>query len=188
MTEAKTHMTRWFVGLLFVLLPVTSHAEAPDGEGRFGIALNTSFNSEVHPMRLVPTATFATGKSQFEVGVGIHPFIRKEQRVLSGEFNYKYFPNTTEQTLSLYLVGRLSYVNNALETYYPTTYHYLFLNGGYGLVLSGNETTYVGTNVTAGLFTYARRSENPYPGFGEDGFFERSGLNVSSQFNMGYRF
>ncbi len=188
MKRATTSLTRWLVGLLLVVLPATSHAEAPDESGRFGIALNTSFNGEVYPLRLVPTATYATGRSQFEAGVGIHPFIRKEQRVWSGEFNYKYYPNTTEQTLSPYLIGRFSYVNNALESYYPTTYHYLFLNAGYGLVLSSNGRSYVGTNVTGGLFTYARASENPYPGFDKDGLFDKVGLNLACQFNVGYRF
>ncbi len=135
---------------------------------------------------MVPTATYRTGKSQLEAGIGLHPFFRRDQRVLSGEFNYKYFPNGMDHPLSLYLIGRCSYVNNARETYYPTTYHYLFLNGGYGLVLSSNGRTYLGTNVTAGPFTYARRSENPY--FAEDGLLDEVGLNLAFQFNVGYRF
>jgi hypothetical protein len=180
-------LTRRIIGLLLVVLPWTSHAE--EGErGRFGVALNTSFNGEVTPLRLVPSLTWATGKSQLEAGLGIHPFIRREQRVFSGELNAKVFPNGTDRLLSPYLIGRFSYVNNDLETYYPTTYHYLFLNGGYGLVLSGNDRSYVGTNVTGGLFTFARRSENPYPGFDRNGLFQKVGLNLAFQFNVGYRF
>ena len=168
----------------------TAPSRAPESEkaGRFGIALNTSTNGEVYPMRLVPTATFVTGRSALEAGVGFHPFIRKDQRILSGEFNYKYFPNGMDQTLSVYVIARLSYVNNALETFYPTTYHYLFLNAGYGVILCNNTKTYLGTNVTAGPFTYARSSENPYEGFEKDGLFDKVGVNLAFQFNVGYRF
>ena len=166
-----------------------ARAESPDDDGgRFGIALNTSLNGEVYPLRLVPTVTWTTGPTQLEAGFGFHPFIRKEQRVFSGELNAKYFPNAMDRALSPYLVGRFAYVNNALETYFPTTYHYLFLNGGYGLVISGNGKSYVGTNVTGGLFTYARRSENPYPGFDGNGLFQEVGLNLAFQFDVGYRF
>jgi len=179
---------RWLVGLLLALVPLTGVAADGEPAGRFGVALNTSFNGEVYPLRLVPTGTYAIGKSQLEAGVGFHPFIRKEQRVFSGEFNAKYFPNGTERALSLYLIGRLAYLNNDLETYYPTTYHYLFLNVGYGLVLSTNGRSYVGTNVTGGLFTYARRSDNPYPGFDRNGLFQKVGVNVACQFDVGYRF
>jgi len=47
---------------------------------------------------------------------------------------------------------------------------------------------YVGTNVTGGLFTHARRSENPYPGFDKSGLFAKVGFNVSCQFQVGHRF
>jgi len=184
----KNKTMRWLAGLLVCLLPTTSHAEAPDDEGRLGIALNSSINGEVYPMRLVPTATFLVKKSQLEAGVGLHPFIRKDQRVLSGELNYKYFPNGLDNALNLYVIGRFSYVNNARETHYPTTYHYLFLNGGYGLMLRGNGKMYLGTNVTTGPFTYARRSENPYQGFESDRLFDKTGFNLAFQFNVGYGF
>lgn len=183
----RIKLTRALVAAMLVLLPATSRAEEPEG-GRFGVAVNTSFNGEVTPLRLVPSVTWSTGKSQLEAGVGVHPFIRKEQRVFSGELNAKVFPNGRDQTLSPYLIGRFSYLNNDLETFYPTTYHYLFLNAGYGLVLSGNDRSYVGTNVTGGLFTYARRSENPYPGFDRNGLFQKVGLNLAFQFNLGFRF
>ena len=55
-------------------------------------------------------------------------------------------------------------------------------------MLSSNGRSYVGTNVTGGLFTYARSSENPYPGFDKDGLFDKVGLNLACQFNVGYRF
>jgi hypothetical protein len=163
-------------------------AAETDGERHFGVALNTTANGEVNAMRLVPTATLSMGKNMLEAGVGFHPFIRKDQRIISGDFNYKYFPNGTGQPLSVYLIGRLSYVNNALESFYPTTYHYVFLNAGYGVMLSDNTKTYLSTNVTAGPFSYARVSENPYPTFEGDGFLDQVGVNLAFQFNLGYRF
>ena len=45
-----------------------------------------------------------------------------------------------------------------------------------------------GTNVTGGLFTHTRRSENPYPGFDKSGLFAKVGFNVSCQFQVGHRF
>ncbi len=189
MIEETMRTARKIAVMLACLLPVTSQAAEPDEDtGRFGVALNTSINGEVYPMRLVPTVSYSVGKTQLEAGIGLHPFIRKDQRVLSGEFNYKYFPNGMDNKVSLYVIGRASYVNNARETFYPTTYHYLFLNGGYGLNLSGSGKAYVGTNVTAGAYSFARRSANPYAGFEEDGFMDKVGLNLAFQFNLGYRF
>ena len=177
------------LGALWIgLLPLTSYADEPDTTPRFGIALNSSINGEVYPMRLVPTALLLMGKNQLEAGFGFHPFIRQDQRILSGELNYKYFPNGLHKGFATYLVARLSYVNNALDTFYPTTYHYLFFNAGYGLMFSGGGATYLGTNVTLGPFTYIRRSENPYEGFESDGLFDEVGWNLAFQFNVGYRF
>jgi len=181
-------MTYKLIGLLACLAPVVSHAETPESPGQLGFALNSSMNGEVYPIRLVPSATYLVGRSLFEAGVGVHPFIRKDQRILSGEFNYKYFPNGLGNALNLYIIGRFSYVNNARETYYPTTYHYLFLNGGYGLMVNGQRGTYLGTNVSVGPFAYIRDSENPYDGFASEGLFDGMGFNLAFQFNVGYRF
>ncbi len=188
MDEHTHRVTRWLAGMLACLLPVVSHAEEPDTEPRFGLALNSSISGEVYPIRLVPTATLLVGKSQLEAGVGLHPFIRTDQKVWSGELNYKYFPNGVDNALNLYLIGRLSYVNNARQTFYPTTYHYLFINGGYGLMVNGHGGTYLGTNVSVGSYAYIRRSENPYAGFETDGLFDDTGLTLAFQFNVGYRF
>ncbi|MCB9793651.1 MAG: hypothetical protein H6741_13085 [Alphaproteobacteria bacterium] len=186
------HLARALVAALLTLVPLSSQAQepaaAPDDGPRFGLALNSSVNGEVYPMRLTPTATVLLGKSQLEAGVGLHPFIRKDQRVWSGELNYKYFPNGLDNAIDLYLIGRFSYVNNARETYYPTTYHYLFLNAGYGMMLSHERGSYIGTNLSVGPYTYARRSENPYEGFDDDALFDKVGFNLAFQFNVGYRF
>lgn len=168
---------------LSALFGNTASAGAPRS---FGVALNSSVNGEVSPMRLVPTALMQAGKSQLEAGVGLHPFIQKGEQVWSGELNYKYFPNGDSNALNLYLIGRFSYINHARETFYPTTYHYLFLNGGYGVMVSNPNGLYLGTNVTLGSFTYVRRSENPY--FEADGLFDEAGLSLAFQFNIGYRF
>lgn len=182
------------VAALVALAPATAWAEeapaveSPADDGRWGVALNTSVNGEVTAMRFVPSVTWRKGKGQLEAGVGVHPWIRRDQRVLSGELNAKAFPNGADNKLNLYVLSRFSYVNNKRETYYPTTYHYLFLNGGYGLMLRGAGGIEMGTNVTAGAYTFARSSENPYPGWEEDGLFAEVGFNVAYQFDLGWRF
>jgi hypothetical protein len=174
--------------LLLWVLPVGSQAAEPNTSPRFGVALNSNINGEVYPIRLVPSATVLVGRNQLEAGVGVHPFIRTDQRVLSGELNYKFFANGLDTPLSLYLIAHLSYVNNKRETYYPTTYHYLFGNGGYGVQLNAASGMALGTNVTVGPYARIRRSENPYDGFESDGLFDDIGVNLAFQFNLGYRF
>ena len=189
--SSSDHRTTLAGGLLVLTLGMlsgTARADDTDAPPRFGVALNSSVNGEVYPVRLVPTATLLVDKNQLEAGVGLHPFIRRDQRVWSGELNYKRFPNGTERPLSLYLISRLSYVHLDRETYYPTTYHYLFVNGGYGLKLQGDSPVYFGTNTTIGIYTFARSSENPYPGFDSDSLFAEWGVNLAFQANIGVRF
>ena len=182
-------MKTWTVvgaGLLALGMLATS-AQAEEAPQRtWGVALNSSVSGAVPPMRLVPTATLLMGKSQLEAGLGVHPFVRRDQRVLSGEANYKFFPHGLENALSPYLIGRFSYVHDAKETYYPTTYHHLVLTGGYGVILNGASGSYLGTNVTVGPATFVRNSENP--AFPNDELFDDLGLTLAFQFNVGYRF
>jgi len=185
MAEQWPLLSRVVVGLTLAMAPLTSHAgDAP----RWGVAMNSNVSGEVPAMRLVPTASVLLDRTQLEAGVGLHPFIRTDQRVWSGELNAKFFPNGTEDKLNLYLISQLAYVYKDLETYYPTTYHYLFMLGGYGLTVTNPNGIYMGTNVTVGPYTFNRRSENPYPGFGSDEMFDEVGLALAFQFNLGYRF
>jgi hypothetical protein len=136
----------------------------------------------------VPTVTYLQGNSQFELGVGFHPFIRKDQQIFSTEFNYKYFPNGTDKKFNMYLIGRFSYIYNQRKTYYPSVYNYLFLNGGYGFQLNVSKNVYMGTNFTIGTYTYSKQSEIPYDSFVKKDFFEEFGFNLAFQFNIGFRF
>lgn len=43
----------------------------------------------------------------------------------------------------MYLISSVSYVHNPRDTFYPTTYNYLFLNGGYGFQLVPFEHAYM---------------------------------------------
>lgn len=181
-------MKNYILYIAISLLPVLNWAQTNETKGRFGIAINSSMNGEVYPIRLVPSITYLKGNSQVEAGFGLHPFIRKNETILSGELNYKYFPNGTDKKFNLYLIARLSYINNQRETYYPSNYNYLFLNGGYGFQITPFESAYMGTNFTFGTFTYSKTSEVPYDSFGQKSLFESFGVNLAFQFNIGYRF
>lgn len=173
---------------LISLLPLLTHAEASDSTGRFGFAINSSCNGELYPIRMVPSLTYIKGKNQLELGLGFHPFIRKDQKILSGELNHKYFPNGNKNKFNIYLITRFSYINNPRDTYYPTTYNYLFLNGGYGMEVKASEHIFMGTNISAGTFTYSKKSKIPYDAFASQKLFDEFGFNLAFQFNLGFRF
>jgi hypothetical protein len=191
LNEKISKMKQGILIILIGLFSLFSQAQTDGNErnkGKIGVAINSSMNGEVYPIRLVPSITYIRGKSQFELGLGIHPFIRKDQNIFSGEFNYKYFPNGTEKKFNMYVIGRFSYIHNPRKTYYPTTYDYLFLNGGYGFQLTPFKNAYIGTNFTAGTYTYNKRTEAEIPGVVEKHLFDSFGFNLAFQFNIGYRF
>jgi hypothetical protein len=174
--------------MLTALIPLFTQAQTSDSTGQFGFAMNSSLNGELNPIRLVPSVTYYKGGSQFELGFGFHPFSQQHERLLSCEANYKYFPNGISNKFNMYLITRFSYVNNARDTYFPATYHYLFLNGGYGFEVNAFKGAYLGTNLSAGGFTYGKDSENPYANFDKSNMFGELGFNIAFQFNVGYRF
>ncbi|MBI1306790.1 MAG: hypothetical protein GC181_09265 [Bacteroidetes bacterium] len=179
-------MKNILLSLLF-LIPLFVSAQHKEPIRKFGFVLNSGFNGELYPIRLVPGVTYTKGKNKIELGTGFHPYLKQKQRLVSGEMNYKYFPNGMANKLNMYLVGRFSYVNNKRDTYFPTTYNYLFLNGGYGFEINAFTGVYLGTNVSAGGFTYSKNSENPYLSYSKNKMFDNSGLNLAFQFNIGYR-
>ena len=181
-------MKRFLILSCIILIPLLSHGQEKKFDGSFGFAINLGMNGEIYPIQLVPSITYLRGKGQWELGAGLHPFIHKDQRILSLELNYKYFPNGAGNKFNMYLLTRFSYLNNKLETYYPTTYNYLFLNGGYGFQINAFEGSYIGTNVSLGVFTHQKISENPYPEFASNNLFDEFGLNLAFQFNIGHRF
>jgi hypothetical protein len=181
-------MKRYLFTLSIALIGLISTAQTDSTKGQFGFALNSSLNGEVYPIRLVPSITYLKKNNQFEIGFGVHPFIRKDQTIYSCEFNYKFFPNGTNNKFNMYLITHASFIHNPRETYYPTTYNYLFLNGGYGFQLVPFKNAYIGTNMSAGLFTYNKKSDVPYDSFSAKRFFSEFGFNLAFQFNIGYRF
>lgn len=180
---------KYFIFVLLIgLASVSGLAQSETTAGKFGFALNSSLNGEVYPLRLVPSITYLNRNTQLELGAGVHPFFRKDQTIVSGEFNVKYFPNGTEQKFNMYLITSLSYLHNPRKTYYPTTYNYLFLHGGYGFQLNLSQRAYMGTNMSVGTFSYSKRSEIPYDSFAKQDLFETFGFVLAFQFNVGYRF
>jgi hypothetical protein len=176
--------------LLTSLIPYLGSAQKNDTESNsWGFALNSGFNTEVSAIGLVPGASCYRGKSQFEFGVGFYPFNLKDQRIVSGEFNYKYFPNGTDHKFNLFLIMSCSYVNQLRKSYYPATYQYLFLSGGYGMQIRLFKGAYLGTSVNFGAFTNSKRTENPYKNYiGTQELFDKIGMYLDFQLNVGYRF
>lgn len=170
------------------MIPFVVKGQSNDSTGSLGFALNSSVNGEIYPLRLVPSISYTKGKSQLEVGVGFNISDRKFQNIVSSELNYKYFPNGTENKFNLYLITRFTYVYIARDTYYPTKYNYLFLNGGYGFEINAFKGVYLGTNISTGVFTSSKSSEIPYDSFASQKLFETFGYNVAFQINLGYRF
>lgn len=180
-------MKQYFITAIIAFTCLCTMGQSDSTGGQFGFALNTSMNGEIYPIRLVPTITYLKKNSQLELGFGLHPFIRKDQNIYSGELNYKYFPNGTDHKFNLYLLAQLAYVYNPRKTYYPTTYQYLFLNGGYGFQLVPFKNAYMGTNMSIGTFTNSKQSDIPYSSFEKENLFETFGFNLAFQFNIGYR-
>lgn len=157
-------------------------------ENGYGVALNSAFNGEVTPLRTIATGVFIKNKNQFEFGVGFHPFIRNEKNISSIDVNYKWFANQHSGYFNMYLLANFSYINTKLVTFYPTTYDYLFLLGGYGVELSSNSGFYVDTNVSFGGFTYKKDSQNPAMGYlNDEQFFKEFKPSMSIQASIGYR-
>jgi hypothetical protein len=181
-------MKKYLLITLIGLISFSNYGQTTDSTGRFVFALNSSLNGELTPIRMVPSIAFLKGKSQFELGFGLNLFSRITHKILTGEFNYKYFPNGAENKFNMYLIGRFSYINNRRNYYYPSTYNYLFLNGGYGFQISPFKNAYLGTNISIGTFSYSKRSEVPYPSFTKTDLFDEFGFNLAFQFNLGYRF
>ena len=170
------------------LIPFVTNAQSGDSRGSFGFALNSSINGELYPIRIVPSLTYIRGKNQLELGLGFNPFVRISQKLVSSELNYKHFPNGTENRFNMYLITRFSYINSARDTFYPTTYNYLFLNGGYGFEIKAFKKVYLGTNISTGIFTYSKKSDIPYEAFASQKLFDTFSFNLAFQFNVGYRF
>lgn len=155
----------------------------------FGVAVNSALNGQVLPFRTIATGLYYQGVNQFEFGVGFHPFIRKEQTISSADLNYKLFPNGRNKKLNLYLLANASYINTRRATFYPTTYHYLFLHGGYGVELNGFAGTYMDTSVSFGGFTVDKDSDNPASSYLDaEQFFTDFGTSINLQVSLGYRF
>lgn len=181
-------MKQYIYFILISLIPFATNAQSDDSKGNFGFVLNSSVNGELYPIRIVPSLAYMKGKNQLELGFGFNPLMRKSQKLLSSELNYKHFPNGIENKFNMYLLVRFSYINSARNLYYPTHYNYLFLNGGYGIEINAHKGAYIGTNISTGIFTYSKKSDIPYEAFTSQKLFDRFRFNLAFQFNLGYRF
>jgi hypothetical protein len=139
-------------------------------------------------VRLVPSAVLTINKHQLELGTGTNPFLRKDQKIWSGELNYLFFPNGREKKYNLYFITHLSYMNVERATFFKQVDRYFFYNVGYGFTVSLSKKVYLGTNFTAGGYLPKQRSENPYSHVEETKPGSESGFNVGLQLNVGLHF
>ena len=178
--------------LTVILMSLTSIAlaeEVQESTRGFGLALNSGLNGEVYPMRLILTALYSTEHTQFGFGIGFHPFIHKDQRIFSGELNYKLFPNGMVKKVNMFFLFGLDYISNQRDTFYPTTYHYLFFNAGHGFQISPFPGAFLGTSVNYGIFTYRKDSDNPAASYlNARTLFKEFGYSLGFEFSLGYRF
>jgi hypothetical protein len=163
-------------------------AQSQDKIKTFGAAINSSVNGEFYLFQIVPSLVYSRGKSQMELGVGFNPSDRQNQKLLSSEFNYKYYPNGKNNKFNLYFIANASLVKRTLNSYYPTVYNYFFVSGGYGFEIRPFKNTFMGTNIGIGTFTFKKNSEIPYAAFESQKFFDEFGYMLAFQFNLGYKF
>ena len=160
------------------------------------MTVNSEFYGECGTVQLGLGVFYQIQKHQLELGVGFNPGGRSEQSLLNVNLNYKFFPNGRVQKFNLYMIVSTSFVLNNVLTFYPSTNYYLFLNAGYGLQIRFPEKNlkkylsrfFLGTSVTAGIFTNSKNSENPYLNFKSTNFFSEVGFNITFRFNIGYEF
>ena len=183
-------MIRYLLILQILLYPLVLQAQTSDVENGspWGIGLNTGFNGELGTFLATPSLSYLTGNNQFELSLGFNPLDRVDQTILSGDINYKYYPNGMEQKFNLYFVSQLSMIHNQRSNYYPATYNYLFLNAGYGFAIKLFDSGYLGTNIKMGTFTFNKSSTNPYEGFQSIDFFDETGFNLDVQLHLNYYF
>lgn len=174
--------------LILAIVPTISPAQNNNASGSFGFGVNSGMNGVLDPLRIVPSAIYTKGKNQLELGLGFNLFDRLSQKLYSTELAYKHFPNGLGNKYNMYFLTRLSYINQSIDTYYPTTYNYLFANCGYGFEVIPFGNVFMGTNLSVGIQTFNKNSEISYHGFKSSQLFDEVGFNMAFQFNVGYRF
>lgn len=181
-------MKQCLILLMMCLTPWFAQSQSMDSLERFGVSLNSSFNGELTPIRIVPSLSYTKGKNQVELGFGLHPFIEDDQRIISVDLNQKHFPNGMRNKFNMYFITRLSYINRRIDAFYPSTFNYLFLNAGYGFEIKSTDHVSLGMNITSGAFTYSQNTEISNPSVASKKMFDSIGWNLAFQFNIGYRF
>lgn len=148
--------------LVFALFSIHTSAQNTVPEKALGFALNTNLNGEFYLFQCTPSLLYSKGKHQVELGLGFNPTNRQTQKLLNTDINYKFYPNDRGEKYNLFFFSNLTYLHRSVKSYYPAKYNYFFLNGGYGLEVKPLENFYLSTSVSAGTFTYNKRSETQY--------------------------
>ena len=182
-------MKNYLLVLLTALSGVAQAQSTDITKSGFGFAFNSDFNNQINAIEITPTTLYYSGNSQFELGVGLNPFNLKDQRIVRGRVNYKYFPNGREDRFNMYLMMSCNYTNQLKKTYYSTTNQYLFLSSGYGFQVRIVDGLNLGANLNLGTFTQSMQSENPYlEQLGTPKMFHNLGMSLAIQVHVGYRF
>lgn len=177
------------LALLLFILPYGVLAQNEGSEQRrWGFTLNSSMNGELYSLRVIPSISYGSKTHQFELGGGAAPFTASGEKLYGADANYKFYPNGNDKSFNLFLATSLSYIHRNVDSYFPTTYNYLFVSGGYGLEIKLSEHLFMGTSIGYGVYTFSKKSDIPYEAFSVKAFGSQISDHMTIQFNLGYRF
>ena len=179
--------------LLFVLLLILNKTGISQEElstpKKWGITLASYANTEVYPVQILPGVSYSLGKSEFYFGLGFHPVINEEQRIISGNFKYRYYHHNRSKLFSGFIVGSMNYVQNRRKNYFTLRGNYMLLQAGYGFSFRIKPHFYLSSYIAFGPYGYWRKTNNPYPFEERNGsLFDRRGFLFSGQVGYDYRF
>ncbi|MFY0675143.1 MAG: hypothetical protein JXQ87_17240 [Bacteroidia bacterium] len=183
-------MKNYIIIALLGLMPFTSKAQSIDTTGRLGFSINTNYNGELTTPRIVPSVNYSKGNNQYELGLGFQPFNLDQERVLSVELSQKHYPNGMSNKYNMYFISRAALVNSKRNTFYPSTYNYIFLSEGYGFDVKPIDEfgLYLGTDLNLGMFSYSKNSDTTHDSFQSQKMFREFGFHMALQANIGFRF
>lgn len=194
--------------LFIILISTTNNFFAQNDSSNivYGIAFNSNLSvySDLVPANLSFSMSFK--KHQFELGPKL--FITKStnyKRQGGLEFNYRYYPNSTENRFDLFFLVNAEFFNKTIDRTYiqgspdplyigdihqKSTRNYYSLTVGYGMQWAFTQKFYLSSNIGVGMliedYNDVRTSTNP--NLTSTKGYLNEGINFIFGFGLGYRF